>query len=313
MQPTHTEVQQSDPILSNLMLSYLNDADGFIASRVFPEVKIDKQTGIYYTFSKKYWFSDEVKLRAPGGEFARSGYGIETASVLAQLWGLEHPIADEARNNSQLPLSLEQAGIEWLGQQSLIRKERAWATDFMVNSVWGTTDNNSTTDWDDSAGDPVNDVLTAKRTIKNSTGRAANMLIVGGIVHQGLMNHPDIIDRMKFVQMASPGNVENALAAMFGVANYIVGDAVYNSANEGQTFSSAPVLDDDALLLHTSPNPGVMSASAGYTFSWDGGGGMGQIATYRDQSVKSDVLQLSESWDQKAVATDLGYLWLDVV
>jgi hypothetical protein len=66
-------------------------------------------------------------------------------------------------------------------------------------------------------------------------------------------------------------------------------------------------------LLYVTPNPGIMEASAGYTFTWDGGGGIGQVGTYRDQSVKSDILQHSESWDQKAVATDLGYFFTDIV
>ena len=39
----------------------------------------------------------------------------------------------------------------------------------------------------------------------------------------------------------------------------------------------------------------------------------GQIVTYRDQSVKSDILQASEAWDQKIVASDMGYFFSDIV
>ncbi len=118
---------------------------------------------------------------------------------------------------------------------------------------------------------------------------------------------------MKYVQSATLANVEQALAAAFGVANYWVGKASYNSANEGQAFSASAIIDDDCLVSYVSSTPGIMTASAGYTFAWDGGGGIGSIASYRDQSVKSDVLQHSEAWDQKAVATDLGYFFADVV
>jgi hypothetical protein len=313
-QPTHSEIQAVDPVLTNLLVGYMQADDRFVASKVFPALPIDKQTGTYYILTKKYWFLDELKARTPGGQFARSGYGAETATVLAQLWGLEHPIADEAKANSQLPMSLEQAGTQWLAQQSLIRKERAFAADFMLNGVWGTSDNNSTTDWDDfSAGDPVNDVLTARRTISNNTGYDGNTMVVGYIVHQALMNHPDIIDRVKYVQTATAVSVEGALSSMFGISNYYVGKASYNSANEGQTFAASAIIDDDALVCYVTPTPGIMTASCGYTFAWAGGGGTGSVGTYRDQSIKSDVLQHSEAWDQKAVATDLGYLFLDVV
>ena len=313
-QPTHSEIQAVDPVLTNMLVGYMQADDRFIASRLFPSVPISTQSATYYAFTKKYWFLDTMQKRAPGGVFARSGYGVETATTTAALWGLEHPIADEARSNNQMPMDLERAGLQWLAQQSLIRKERAFAADFFINGVWGTSDNNSTTDWDDfTSGDPVNDVLTARRTISNNTGQDGNTLAVGYIVHQALVNHPDLVDRVKYVQAATMANVEGAIAAAFGVSNYLVGKASYNSANEGQTFSASAIIDDDALVCYVAPQPGIMSASAGYTFSWGGGGGLGSISTYRDQSVKSDVLQHSEAWDQKAVATDLGYFFVDVV
>ena len=56
-----------------------------------------------------------------------------------------------------------------------------------------------------------------------------------------------------------------------------------------------------------------MTPAAGYTFAWAGAGGTGSIATYAEPQTKSDILQLSEAWDQKAVATDMGYFFADVV
>lgn len=313
-QPSHQEVQVVDPVLTNMLIGYMQAQDRFVANRVFPLVGIDKQSGTYYIFTKKYWFLDEIKARAPGGHYARSGYGLTSTTCLAQLWGLEHPIADEARANSQVPMSLEQAGTQWLAQQSLIRRERAFAADFMVTGVWATDDNNSTTDWDDfSAGDPVNDVLTARRTISNNTGMDANTMVLGYIVHQALVNHPDIIDRVKYTQSGLLANVESILAQAFGVGSYVVGKASYNSANEGQTFSASAIIDDDCLVTHVSATPGIMTASAGYTFAWDGGGAGGTVSTYREDQTDSDILKLKEAWDQKAVATDLGYFFADVV
>lgn len=313
-QPSGSSIQAVDPILTNMLVGYIQAADRFVAGKVFPQVGVDKKGFTYYILTKKYWFLDEIKNRAPGGKFARSGYGVENATGTALLWGLEHPIADEDRSNNQMPLSLEQAGLRWLAQQSLIRKERAFSADFMVTGVWGTDDSNATTDWDDfTNGDPVNDVLTARRTISNNTGYDGNTMTLGYIVHQALQNHPDIVDRVKHVQMATAANMEGALASCFGVSDYLVGKASYNSANEGQAMVAAAVIDDDCLVSYVSPTPGIADASAGYTFTWDGGGGLGSIVNYREDQTKSDVLQHSEAWDQKATATDLGYFFSDVV
>jgi hypothetical protein len=313
-QPTHSEIQVVDPVLTNMLLGYTQSADRFVANKVFPIIPIEKQSFTYYAFTKKYFFLDEMKGRTPGAVFARSGYGVTSATGYANTFGLEHVIAAEARSNNQIPMALEQAGLQWLAQQSLIRRELAFSTDFMKTSVWATDDNNATTDWDDfAAGDPINDVLTARRTISNNTGFDGNTMVLGYIVHQALMNHPDIIDRVKYVQSALLANIEGALASAFGVQNYLVGKASYNSANEGQAGTYSAIIDDDCLVCGVNGSPSIMGASAGYTFAWDGGGGNGQIATYSEPQTKSDVLQMSEAWDQKAVATDMGYFFADVV
>ena len=76
---------------------------------------------------------------------------------------------------------------------------------------------------------------------------------------------------------------------------------------------AAAIIDDDALVCFVDPGAGLFNATAGKTFTWAPGGGLGSVGMYRDQSVKSDVVQHSEQWDQVATATDLGYFFSDIV
>lgn len=312
--PTLNDIQAVDPVLTNILVGYKQADTRFVASQVFPAVPVDKDSGTYYVLSKQYFFMDEMKRRAPGDPVARGGYGVSTATYAAAQWALEHKIPLEHRANNQMPLGLETIGAQWLAQQSMIRKERAWASDFMAASVWTTQDNNATTDWDDyTSGDPLKDLRTGRRGISQLTGQTPNALVVGEIVDDALNTHPDILDRVKYQLVATNQNVRASLAAVLGVEQYLVGLGIYNSAVEGQTAVYAPIIDDDALLLYVNPTPQLMAPSAGYTFTWDGGGGIGQVVTYPEQSTRSDILQLVEAWDQKVVAADLGAIWLDVV
>ena len=312
--PTINDVQAVNPVLTNMLIGYQQADERFVAGQVFPAVPVDKDSGTYYIFSKKYWFLDGLQNRAPGGSFARTGFGVETSTYATLQWALEEPLADEIRANSQIPMDLEQAALRHIAQQSLIRKERAFGTDFMALSVWGTDDNNSATDWDDfSAGDPVSNILTARRTISNNTGQEANTIVLGSIVDNALVNHPDILDRMKYTQAATMQNVRAVLANVLGLDNYFVSRASYNSANSGAAFVAAAIIDDDALICFVDPGAGLFNATAGKTFTWAPGGGLGSVGMYRDQSVKSDVVQHSEQWDQVATATDLGYFFSDIV
>lgn len=312
--PTINDVQAVDPVLTNLLIGYMQADERFVASRVFPNVPVDKDSGTFYIFDKKYWFSDAMEQRAPGDAFARSGFGVSTDTFTTLQWALATPIADEVRANSQVPMDLEQAAVMWLAQKNLLRKEIAFAADFMVNSVWDNNDNDSATDWDDfSLGDPVKDVKTAIRTISNNTGQKANSMVCGFIVDDALTNHPDILDRLKYVQAVTAGNVSAAMADVFGLMNYWVSVASYNSANEGQSFSASAIIDDDALITHVDPGAGIFGATAGKTFTWLPGGGEGLISQSRIDEDDADLIKEKAQWDQKAVATDLGYLYIGIV
>lgn len=317
--PTVNDVQLVEPILTNLLVSYMQSDNRFVASRVFPYVPVDKDSGTFYTIPKAAFFRDEMEERAPGGEFANIDYSVSSDTYKTLQYAVAAEIPDEVRVNSQMPLSQETLKMRLFAQRSLIRKERAFAADFMVNSVWGTTDNNSTTDWDDTvSGDPVLDIETARRTISNNTGMDPNTMVLGYIVHQAIKTHPDILDRLKYTTAATGSAVEAALAAIFEVDNYWVAKATYSATNESATFSATAIIDDDCLVCHVDPSAVLLSgteaaATSGKTFTWAGGGGAGSVYTHYDPKIHATVLQHKEQWDQKAIATDLGYLFLDVV
>lgn len=313
-QPTINDVQAIEPILTNLLVGYQQEDARFVADRVFPAVAVNHDSGTYYAFSKKYWFRNEMRTRAPGSQFARADVGVETGTYATLQYALAYPIADEVKANNLIPMDLESMATRWLAQQSLLNREIKFATDFMATGKgWG-TDNTTATDWDDfTSGDPLNDVLTARRTISDNTGFDANAMVLGYIVHQALVMHPDIVDRVKYVQMAGPGNVESALATMFGVDRYLIGKAVYSNTNEAADFSATQIIDDDCLVCHVAPAPGIFTASGGYTFAWAGGGGMGSADRWRDEGNKADLIRAWEQWDQKMVAGDLGYFFSDIV
>jgi hypothetical protein len=313
--PTMNDVLAVDPVLTNLLVGYMQADSRFVADRVFPAVSVEKADGTFYKMTKKYWFADEMKVRAPGSPFPEGDYGLETDTFATLQYALSKAIADEVRANNQAPMDLETATVRWLSQQMLIRKERAFASDFMAASVWGTTDNNSATDWDDfEAGDPVANIATGKQTISVNTGYEPRHLVCGLVVYDALKQHPDIIDRIKYTTAATAAAVQAAVAAVLDLDEIIVGRASYNSANEAQTASYAAVIDDDALLCYVDRAAGIMGATAGKTFAWAPGGGAGSILpVVRDNINHRDLVQAWMQWDQKATATDLGYIWLDIV
>ncbi|KPJ87101.1 MAG: hypothetical protein AMJ53_18685 [Gammaproteobacteria bacterium SG8_11] len=312
MLPTVNDVGAVDPVLTNMLLGYMQDDMRFVAGRVFPPVPVPNDSGTYYIVTKKYNFFDDLEPRAPGSEFGQLGLGVSTDTYTTKQWAGKIPVPDEVEANNQAPMAVAEMALRRLAQASLIRKEVQWATDFMTSSVWG-TDKTVDNKWSDYANsDPVGDVLLGVETIGNNTGVEANAMVLGRIVDRRLKNHPDILDRLKYTNTATVATVDGALAALFGVANYWVGKASYSNTNEAATFSASAIIDDDCLVCVVNPGAGIMGVTAGKTFAWDGGGGVGQIRTYYSDDHDAAMIKHKEQWDQKATATDCGYFFADV-
>lgn len=310
--PTINQVQVIEPVLTGMLTAYQQAQDRFVAGRVFPAVPVQTDSGTYLKLTKRYWYRDGLQRRAPGDPFARLDYGTEKDTYKTEQWAGDEAIADEERANSQLPLDLEQAAIDHLGNFSLLRKEIQFATDFMKIGVWA-TDNTAATDWDDANGDPIADIIDAAGVISAATGYLPNTLVVGDIVDRALRKNAKIRETIKYVQATTMAAVRAAIAGALGIENYVVSSAIYDTANDGQTASYSPVIDDDALLLYVNPASGWAGVSAGKTFVWQPGGGLGSIYRWRDAGRHADIIQHKEQWDQKVIAPELGYFFSDIV
>jgi len=315
MRPTVKQIRpDANPLLTNMLIAYMNNETDFVARQAAPVVPVNEESGTYLTIEQKHWFADKLERRAYGDTYSRGGYTFGSDTYKTLQWGLEHVIPVEHEATSQVPMRLEQVGLEWLAHQSNIRKEMAFVADFIKASVWTTQDNNSATDWDDSGGTPVANIATAKRTIRQLTGREANALFVGEIVYDALRVNAEVKALVQYTQTGTADNMRSLLAAVLDVQTLGVSRALYNSANTGQTASLAPIMDDDALLCIVAPGADMMSVSSLKTFTWAPGGGEGEIMTYNDPSTRnSRVLQHTEQWDQKLIAAATGAIWLDIV
>lgn len=318
-QPTHSD-GHVDEVLNNLSTAYIQSQENFIATKVFPVINVDKQTNKYYTFPKAAWFRDDVKRRGDATESAGSGYTLSTDSYSCDVYALHKDIGHLTLGNFDTPVEPFGGATRFLTQQFLQRMERQWVTDYFGTSIWGTdvTGGSSFTQWSDEAGsDPIEDIETGKETILKNTGFAANTLILGYQVFRKLKKHPDIVDRMKYT--SSQNITADILARMFEVDRVMVARAIKNTANEGATATMDFTHGKHALLMYVNPSPGLLEPSAGYTFSWnrprDNSGASSPVVLSRwyNDDRKAWRIEGEAAWDNKIVATDLGYFFSSAV
>ena len=327
-QPTQGQVHVDQP-LTQISVAFLQDARNFVADQVFPRIGVSKQSDRYYTYDRGEFNRDEMALRAPGTESAGSGYSIDnTPTYYCPVYAMHRDIDDQVRANADSVLSLDREAAEYLSHKALIKKEKLWVSKFFQGGLWtgGDVDGDSSGNvgagevlhWSDASSTPIEDVRSAHTAILQSTGFEPNTLVLGHEVFAKLLDHPDVIDRLKYGQ--TPGSPamasREALAALFGVERLFVMRSIENTSAEGQAAAHSFIGGKKALLCYSAPQPGLMTPSAGYTFQWNGmaGGGEGvRVKRMRMEPLESDRVELQMSFDQKLIASDLGYFWDDIV
>jgi hypothetical protein len=310
-QPTQSDVHV-DAILTGISVAYMQDADHFVAGKVFPSVPVQKQSDKYFTYTQDDFFRDEVQYRADGTESAGSGYGLSTATYSADVWALHKDIGDQTRANADAPLNMDQDATRYLAQQMLIRQERDWATSYFGTGIWD-TDVTPATLWSATSSDPIGDVQTGINTVLTNTGYRPNVGVCSYAVFSILKNHVDIVDRYKYT--TSESMTTDLIARVLGLDELHVMGSIVNTANEGATASYSQIGDKDMLLAYRPASAGLMTPSAGYNFSWTGlanSGGIGtstSVSRFRMDHLRADRLEIQSAWDMKVVSSALGYFF----
>lgn len=306
--PTMHEVHVDAP-MTNLSIAYRNEA--YIADRVFPYVKVNKQSDKFFKFDKESWFRDEAGVRAPGTRAPRVEYAITVGGPYACVeYAAAKGIPDEIVANADNPLAPDREGTEFVTDKLLLKLERDVADLLFTAANWTNSGAPSNGQWDLDSSDPIADITGSsgvRETMRQSIGCYPNTMVMGATVWAALQRHPDILDRVKYTQL---GIVTEALVAqLFQVQRLLVGTAIYNSAPEGSSSSLGDIWGKFVWLGWVPPAAGLMIPAAGYTFVWKDR----QVERFREDQEKQDVVTASMNWDVKVTSADSGYLLTSVV
>ena len=326
---TNSDVHVNTP-LSNVFVSYFQNPENFAARMAFPTVNVQKQSDRYYVLDRGNFNRDEAKKRAPGTEAAVIDHTLDnTPTYSCDVYAVKEIIPKQIRANADAVVNLDLNATQNCAHKILIKQEKDFASTFLTGGVWTydydgnstgpTASTNEVYQWDDfTNSDPIKDVRNGATGIVEATGYEPNTLVLGFQVFQTLLDHPDIIDRIKYQNTNGNPAMANKriLAELFGVERVVVSKAIETTSDEGQTNTSSFICGKDALLVYSAPSPSVNTPSAGYTFSWQGylgGQGNGEVSKYYDQKIKSDVIEAETAFDHKLVSADLGAFWDTII
>lgn len=327
LQPGRGNVHLDAP-LTDFSIQVLQGDEGYVHARAFPIVSVAKASDKYYVIPPDKFLLDDMQKRAPGTRVPVANYEVSNDSYSCDVWDAGHLIPDEIRANADNQVKVDQLGAKLLSKKLLTRRERQWATEFFAASVWtgdqtgvdsATPSTNQFGRWDRADSLPVETIRAQQDIMQGRSGFRPNKLVLGRQVFSKLLDHPDLIDRVKYGQVpGAPAQMsKQALAALFEVDEILVMEAVYNSAAEGATKSLGFIGGKSALLLYVDPAPGLQSVTAGVTFSWSGfmqGANLGvSVGRQRLDPEHSDLLEIFAAYDYKQTAADLGVFFATAI
>jgi len=297
-----------DPLLTNMSVGYANNQ--MIANLILPTLEVEKENGIYFKFDKSS-FRIEDSRRSGVTRAKRVDYGLVQATYGPIIeHSLEEAITWKERDQFPTPMSAYEEATQNVSDKLLLTYEKEVAD--YLRSTANLTQNRTLSGsdrWNDYANsDPVADVETGRAVIKAAGLVTPNTLIMGDEVWSKLKFHPGLLGllsvasvRMLTLEMA---------ASLLGVERILVGSAMYNSVDEGQTDSLSYVWGKDVILAYIAPVPKRKQVSLGYTMKLKNAR---VVDRWTETAFKSDFVRATDEYEPKIVCVEAAYLMKTVV
>lgn len=315
-EPTSTTAIQR-PDLGILAYEYNLAASqrGFIAGAIFPDFETPEKTADYPIITiESLLKKPKDTRRAPRSAYPRNDWQFETGTYNTKDRGLEEPLDDVERKLYARFFDAEAVTISRI-VDGMLRDKEARVASMVFNTSNITHTGAVGIEWSTKAtATPKSDVKDAIATLRLATGVAPDSLAISETVFNNLL----VVAEMKdYLQYTSPHLMENleaqksVLARYLGLKNVVVGNALYDTALKGKSYSLADIWDDEYALLFKSPGNAMdlQEPVLGRTFIWNQDGGREMIIeTYREEKSRSDIYRARNYFEENFMFTGAAYL-----
>lgn len=312
----------------DLLISISEDSpqlgDSFIARKIFPVFKTQVSTA---PLPKKMRRRRVESLTRPRyGGFARAQLTVTDGGTFNCVEDGNEEVYDAKDvevfgGEDQAQMHVGQGALELYA----LAQEFALSSVLMSTGTFGSGYNTAgAAAWDNASGKPLDDVAKAAHKISLRTGIRKSRLSVamGGGTYLALTLNAQIQSQVRAIlgQTNDQGIVYDVpaetMARVLGVRQVLIGDASYDTADEGQTAVMANVWPDAYCLVFYAPTPGepdIFSPALGRTFVWEqdeASGGLGGVAQlpsaiegmvlehYQDGTRNTDVMR-ARDWSHR--------------
>ena len=304
----------NDGTLANISVQYKNE--DYIGTQLMPIVPVAKKSDKYFIYSKRDRLAapdDSVSNRSTPNEITETR---STSNYSVKPYALLDFIDSSDLANQDAPLNEMIDLVAAVNEALALAQEKRHAAVLTTAGNFATTSTKAgTTQWSDYATyteSPYEAVATAIDAIWQPAAGSSRLIgYASRAVFNKLRRHPTVITDFKHQSgLRLPNRTQ--LAEYLGLDDLLVGAAWEDTANEGQTVSLSRIWGKHFGVVRVATSPGIRHASFGYTFRF------GAKETHEWFDPKPGVkggyyAKVGHEVDEKVVASDTGYLMLNVV
>lgn len=295
-----------DTFLTNISIKLKNEE--LVASQVFPEVKVTKDTGKVpqYDTSHMRPENDEWADKAIENE-VDWGMGTQLSYATAR-YGLSLPISPKERRQQDPPINVDIDATETLTGKLQVGRERRLATILQTASNYHASSRPTIAGgkkWDDyssAESDPIADFTAARKQVHSLIFTDPNVCVMPKRVYESLKIHPKVKEQFKYT--SSRSITKEMMQGLFEIPKIVIAGAGYESAAEGATSSLAYIWGNYVMLGFVNPRPTLRAPSWGYHLMNQ----KFQVEKWREKRRRVDMVRVSMEEQAKLLMTNAGYL-----
>lgn len=297
------------------MMEHVTQMGEFVAGKVLPVFRTPKQAADYSVITKETILQRALARRAARSNYNRIDFGAKDRNYKCEEFGLEIVVDDVERALYMSDFDAESAAMQVLGRVLALEREIR-----VKDAVWNTTTftgaalftDRSGTPWSTASTDWIADVLNAKEKVRQNSGMVPDSLIIGPETLNNLFKNTKTKDQFKGIDVITLEALERAILSVTGLRNLIVGNARYNTAAEGETFSGDDVWTKKyASVAVLAPGDGAALAtpSLGRSFLWIEDSPVDYVVEmYREEQTRGDVFRGRHNLHEKINDANFGHL-----
>lgn len=282
-----------------------------------PVFDVPKASGVFGRIPIEQLLQNRDTKRAPGSGYARGKWTFEPDSFATQEHGAEEPVDDNEAAMYADYFDAEVVSALRARSAVLMNAEKRVVTKILSNSRTA----NAGVKWNlPTTAKPIDDVEAAVQAIYTASGLWPDTVAMSYKTFRLLRNCEQIIDRIASSGAGSPTKATDIttamIAAVFDIPKIVVAGSTQNTANKGQSGAFSQIWDETKVWVGRTANGNdFREPCIGRTFHWaqDGSQIAGTVETYRDETVRADVVRVRHQTAEKELYGEAGRIIAAVV